>query len=217
MLLKGVFRNAWVQKQQYYIFPRQSCFSCCRPSVGQTAAMVDILMFLWDHHTVAVGACCTDTLSSCLIHFIKEVLRVFCSAVQRTLPLPQQSQRFLVCACVSVHSARAFLFFFSVFTLFYSSCENNLVMCTPSCYEIFKFCFFVRVLQCSWLALLVCLHDKWTLKILVIYNTPLHCGLMKHSDPNYVSFLLVLCLTPITFVRSLVPSILILHTSFLYL
>lgn len=131
------WRFFWRQKHQCCIFPRQSSFSYSRPSVGQRSDLIDILMFLQDQHTVPVGACCADTLSSCLIHFIKEVLRV--AQCDTENPSTSSTVRGTCCVLVlSVHSSRAFLFFFC---LFYSNCENNLVMCIPSCYETFKLCF----------------------------------------------------------------------------
>lgn len=110
--------------------------------------------------TVAVGARCTDTLSSCL-HVMKEFLRVLCSASQGAVPLPQHfahSEALNVCACVRTQLDPSC--FFSVFTLFYSSCDSNLVMCAPLCYETDKLCFSLGILQCSWWALLLCGHVK---------------------------------------------------------
>lgn len=113
-----LFLNAWMQKQQCCIFPRQSSFSSSRPSVGQRSVLVDILMFLQDQHTVPVGACCADTLSSCLIHFIKEVLRVVRCNTEKSLPLPQQSRRhLLVCLCRLCTHLEPSCFFF-LFILF---------------------------------------------------------------------------------------------------
>lgn len=101
------------------------------------------------------------------------------------------------CVYVCVHSV--FLFFF--FTLFYSICDSNPVVCAQLCYETDKLWFPVGILQCSWLALLLCGHVKCALKILVIRQVPLFCFVVKHSDSNKTFFLSLWCLPPIIYVQ----------------
>lgn len=101
-------------------------------------------------------------LPQCYERVFKSSLQCIAGSRSTSSTLCSFRGNWCVCVCVSVHSAWSFLFcFFSVLTLFYSSCDSILVMCAPLCYETDKLCFSLGILQCSWLALLLCGHVKW--------------------------------------------------------
>lgn len=145
--------------------------------------------------TVAVGARCTDTLSSCL-NVMKEFLRVLCSASQGAVPLPQhfahsEAIDVCVCACLCTQLDPS-CFVFSLCSLYFilavtASWSCALLYVMKQINYVFLSGFFSVA---DWLCSCVDMSSEH------ICQVPLRCVLMKHSDSSYVSFLLSCCLTP---------------------